>query len=148
MHIADGTYRKDRHGSGQPQPLAGIPARPRHLTKAARKVWDELVEALGNAGILTRADANCMAAYCEAMATWLDAKVMIAEGGAVLVDDSTDRMYRNPYVAIASEAVGQMQTLGSSLGLNPAARAKLHAIPPPVEPDTTDRFFHKREETA
>ena len=88
-------------------------------------MWDTLVKVMGDTGVLTQADANLMAMYCEAYSDWRDAKDAIAGTGPILIDDETGRAYRNPYCAILREAVAQMASLGASLGLDPAARTRL-----------------------
>src|SRR5947208_17169401 len=57
----------------------GAPARPKHLGKLARKVWDRTAAEVEKAGILTHADGDVLAAYCVAVA---DLETISAEVGA------------------------------------------------------------------
>jgi P27 family predicted phage terminase small subunit len=88
-------------------------------------MWDRLIEVIGGSGILTQADENVMAMYAEAYSDWRQAKEMIAETGAVLIDDDTGRAYKSPYRVILNEAIAQMQSLGAEIGLSPVARTRL-----------------------
>jgi P27 family predicted phage terminase small subunit len=110
-------------------------------------MWDKLVEVIGESGVLTQADENVMALYCEAYADWRTAKEMIDETGAVVVDDDSGRLYRSPYRVILNEAIAQMQSLGASLGLDPASRCRLQidATAKKLAEDDKAKFFAKRE---
>lgn len=146
-HILDGTFRNDRHSDAEPKPEPGIPTCPKHLSKLARQMWKELVAVLGETGVLTLADANALGLYCEAYSDWRQAKEMIEATGAVLADDESGRIYKSPHRVILNEAIAQMQSLGASLGLDPAARTRLKVPPPAPKVDNPKaRFFRAREE--
>ena len=146
LHIIDGTFREDLHGGTEPKPAAGIPKRPTHLTKPAKEMWTELVKVLGEAGVLTQADRNAMAVYCEAYAAWRKAKDEVAKDGEVLEDKKSGRKYRNPYCVVQSEAETRMMSVGALLGLDPSSRAKMRITltAPPVTDKS--RFFKNREQ--
>ncbi len=149
LHILDGTFRDDRHDGAEPKPAVGLPVRPKHLTKHAKEMWTELVKVLGESGVLTKADRNTMALYCEAYSQWRNAKEEIEKKGAVLDDPDGGRMYRNPYVAIQHEAATRMMSIGGTLGLDPSSRAKMRiavAAPKDDGPNSKSRFFKNREQ--
>jgi P27 family predicted phage terminase small subunit len=110
-------------------------------------MWGELIKVLGETGVLTMADKNAIAMYCEAYSDWRQAKETIAETGAVLIDDETGRAYKSPYRVILNEAVAQMQSLGASLGLDPSSRSrlKINAGAQKLANDPKAKFFEKRE---
>ena len=146
-HLADGTFRASRHDINGPKPPPGVPDRPDHLTPYAVDAWQWLVDVLGTTGVLTMADRNVMTLYCEAYADWRTAKELIEESGLILQDDE-GRCYKNPARVVLNEAVAQMQSLGASLGLNPAARTNLKVIPPRPVDNNKARFFKAREQAA
>jgi phage terminase small subunit len=46
----------------------GAPARPKHLGRLARKVWDRTAAELEKAGLLTHADGDVLAVYAATVA--------------------------------------------------------------------------------
>src|SRR5207253_1710457 len=52
-------------------------------SKDARAVWSQIVDRLGAANVLTRADANALVRYCDAFVLWKKAAAFIQEKGSV-----------------------------------------------------------------
>ncbi len=110
-------------------------------------MWAELVEVLGQANVLTKADRNAMAIYCEAYAAWRKAKEAVAKDGEVLTPADGGRTYRNPWCVVQHEAETRMVTVGAMLGLDPSSRAKMRiaVVDQKTGPDKS-RFFKNREQ--
>jgi P27 family predicted phage terminase small subunit len=103
---------------------AEAPDPPDHLSGLARRVWIEKAADMARAGLISKLDGENFACYCEAVATWVDAKSMIERQGAVLLSPNGYPV-QNPYLAIANKAMEQIRTFGSEFGLSPASRARL-----------------------
>jgi P27 family predicted phage terminase small subunit len=103
---------------------AEAPDPPDHLSGLARRVWHDKASDMARAGLISKLDAENFACYCEAVATWVEAKSMIAKQGAVLLSPNGYPV-QNPYLAIANRAMEQIRTFGSEFGLSPASRARL-----------------------
>ena len=143
----------------EPKPVLGSPNMPKWLSKAARKIWKETVPVLLAMKVLTIADGEALASYCEACATLQEAqkeiqrngvivaiyergddgKVLKHEGLPVLLDYKT-----NPAVTIADKAMKLKRALGSDFGLSPVSRAKLHTEPDGQSEDPMDNFLRRK----
>ena len=73
---------KRKLNTEEPQPpVTPAPRAPSWLSKEAKKEWRRLAPVLGAIGVLTTTDADALAGYCEAWATWKDATQKIREFG-------------------------------------------------------------------
>ena len=124
----------------------GRPACPRWLRKDARAMWKHLVPLLERMGVLTLADGNCLARYCEFWARWRAASEFVAKNGeGYPIKDKNDKVIgfkKFPHTVVARQLGAELLRLELQLGLTPAARVGL-----PREPGRGDkrreRFFHK-----
>lgn len=105
-----------------PQPT-GTPTRPNYLNGYAAEVWGKIIGAMPEK-VYSPADEELLAAYCVAAAMHREAVERINEMGAVIVADS-GAPYQNPWTGILNTQATKMATIGSRLGLDPAARATL-----------------------
>jgi P27 family predicted phage terminase small subunit len=104
---------------------AEAPDPPDHLSGIALRVWKEKASDMARAGLISKLDSENFACYCEAVATWIEAKSMVARQGAVLLAPNSGFPVQNPYVAIANRAMEQIRTFGAEFGLSPASRTRL-----------------------
>lgn len=150
----------------EPEPDAGVPDMPKWLSKAARKVWKETVPILLKMKVLTRADGEALASYCEACATLQKAQQEIELNGIVITFYETDDAGKilkddagklrlipiscktNPAVTIADKAMKMKRALGSDFGLAPASRARLHTEHGNETEDPMEVFLRKKSASA
>ncbi|HEY8415131.1 MAG TPA: phage terminase small subunit P27 family, partial [Thermaerobacter sp.] len=85
--------------------------------------WQKVTAALDGLGILTNADVNTLAVYCDAAARYAEAARMVQEQGAVI--DVGRGPQQNPAVLVAEKYFRIMQKAASALGLDPTSRAAL-----------------------
>lgn len=153
-----GRPRKPRlHQPGMPpQPLAGIPEAPEHLTAFQRQAWDELVRVLGPTGTLTQADAIMMEQWCVSYETWREACAWLkaptpkewgkTRKAAKKVLPGNTGFYQSPWLAVANRAAEDLRKISDRLGLDPKSREKLKAdVGPKLAEDPKARFFKARE---
>lgn len=110
---------------------------PKWLSKEARKEWRRVVETLKGLGILTNADVDTLAVYCDAVVRYAEASRIIATEGMVLETDRGPKQH--PAVLIQQKYAGIMARCASQLGLEPSARAAL-AVKLAKESQPADRF--------
>lgn len=123
--------------------VRGAPPCPDDLSDLAKKKWKELVGALKSANILSSADSDTMARYCEEAATWTRANKKIDEDGEVLVGPNGGDI-QNPYLSIRNKAAITLGKMSEQLGLDPLSRQRLHVSVD--SPDArADKFFKNRE---
>lgn len=101
----------------------GKPECPAYLKDYAFKVWGKIVGSMPEK-VYSPADEELLAAYCVAAAMHREAVQRIGEMGAVIVGES-GAPYQNPWTGILNTQATKMATIGSRLGLDPAARATL-----------------------
>ena len=124
VHIARGTYRRDRHGElpAGPEPsTTGNMFVPEWLSPAALELWKLLEPMLGPA--LRPSDSPSFSLLCEKWSL-LGAAIVAAR------EDPTDKPTRAAVVSY-----GQLFTkLAAEFGLDPASREKLKLMPLPSPP--------------
>ena len=101
-----------------------VPEMPQHLAeiKFAREEWDRVAPELAKAGFLSEVFAQPLAAYCMAVARWVEAEEQLAEPGmGLLVRTPNGYPMQNPYLAIANKAMEQIRVFGSEFGMTPVA---------------------------
>lgn len=97
---------------------------PRWLDKAAKKEWRRVVKLIGGLGILTDADVDTLAAYCDAVVRYAEAAQQVREQGMVITDDKGKPM-QNPALLAMEKYWRIMSKAAASLGLDPSSRAAL-----------------------
>lgn len=116
LHVIAGTYRADRHSAraGEPE-STDTPKRPPKLTKREALLWEERIET----------------------ASWLG--VHDSEKAIAWVF-MTVRLEKAKFDVQAS-TLAQWRALGSELGFDPAARARLGGVSDGGSDDPADKFF-------
>lgn len=108
------------------EPVKARPERPRcpaYLTPYAKTVWKRLVPILDEIGILTGADRDTLAAYCQAVATFKESTEQIAKTG--LLVKRRDAVVKNPLLQVQRDAARSIATYSAMFGLSPADRVRL-----------------------
>lgn len=107
--------------------LTEVPPPPEWLSEIGVEMWERVGPWLVSSKILTDSDLANLEAYCAAYNRWRQAEENIAQHGLV-VDSPMGGVVKNPACTVANEALKQMNTFGSALGLDPSSRARL-AVP-------------------
>ena len=115
----------------------GVPRCPGHLVPAAAKEWRRLARALHGMGVLTVIDRAALAAYCQAWGRWVEAEERLRET-PILFKTPSGYVQQSPWLGIANKQLELMGRYMVELGLTPAARSRVTAVPmtPPCEPIT------------
>ncbi len=105
LHLVQGTYRRDRHGprtGTEPKAEGVIGERPRYIKGVAAQLWGQVKDF---AWWLSEVDGYKLGMWCALQAEF----------------------ERAPKKMIASR-ITQLRAVGSELGIDPAARARLGII--------------------
>lgn len=97
---------------------------PEWLCEHATRVWRMLVPELLRAKVLALTDLHNVEAFCTAYGNWRMAQESVREHG-IVVAGATGGPVKNPALTAANEAMRQMVTFGSMLGLDPASRTRI-----------------------
>jgi len=141
IKIARGTQRGVRADEPTP-PTDGI-TMPPHLGEVAAARWRELLPMLQGVRVMTQADVEALARYCDTYEWWLATRAKLkAEGDTYpILNDGGEVKYiaQRPEVSIAHKLAQQLRQLEQDFGLNPSARTSLHVEKPQAIDDEEDR---------
>jgi len=124
---------------GEPVLPVKAPSCPKWLGAIARKEWKRVAKLLVGCRVLTEADLGSMILYAEAFAEFQQAVGDISKAptlAAAIAAGLTNRKDR---------AATRMLQAGAQLGLSPAARTRVKAIP---EPKVEGVMSRKRNQDA
>lgn len=97
---------------------------PDWLSERAAAVWRMLVPELLRENVLALTDLHNIEAFCAAYSNWRMAQEAVDQFGPV-VESAQGSPMKNPALTAANEAMRQMVTFGSMLGLDPASRTRI-----------------------
>ena len=121
----------------KPVPAAGAPTPPEWLGEYARKIWDGLIQSMPP-GFYATADALALAGYCQACNMVKCATEEIETHGITIMKG--DAKMKNPACTVLSDALAKITTIGTRLGLDPAARASIGINAGGDKPPTAEGF--------
>jgi P27 family predicted phage terminase small subunit len=133
IKIAEGNPGKRALNHNEPQPRKVRPKLPAHLSTAARVQWRRVLAVLAPTGVITEAEADLLAVYCESYARYVQAvtelRPLVGENGlrtgGLIVTNDKGNAVRNPLLKIADDAEKTMLRCMAELGMTPSARARL-----------------------
>jgi P27 family predicted phage terminase small subunit len=126
--------RSDRINTAEPKPSAVATLEPPvELAPRARPLWDRLAPDMARKRVLTDWDRETLANYCRAQAMADEAAMDVDKNGGWVTEVQKElpdgtivyKTSRNPAYTVWREQVALTVTLGSHLGLTPAARTKI-----------------------
>ena len=112
----------------EPRPTMKAPKPPADLKGEAFAEWSRVVPELDRIGLLSVVDRAYLVGYCEAWASFCEAREELNENG-VLVTGRDGGLVRNPAAIVMKDSLDMMLKYGAKFGLSPADRAKLGRVP-------------------
>ena len=125
-HLTKKEIQRRRDGEAKLQPPADAVKPPAWLTKEARKVWKRAVVSLNPLKIVTNADVEQLAMFCDAVARYAECSKIIAKEGIVI--EGPKGPMQHPAAVAQAKYAAIVARIGSKFGLDPSGRASL-AIP-------------------
>lgn len=132
LKLLQGNPGKRTLPKNEPKPPDGEINPPAWLTGRARRTWRELVPILESMRVLTTADPQALALFCDAYAEYIEARAVVKREGATYrtFNQAGSLMYRpRPEVAIASDAWRRATLMLGQFGMTPSSRAKVQTQP-------------------
>lgn len=121
-----------------PVPAARLPEPPSWLNLPQRTTWERVTSELDAAGIgALRIDQDILVAYCVAVCQMQDAAELLAKDGPIVRGANGGRV-RHPAAILFGQSARLVDSLASSLGLTPDARARMRLSVPNTEAAHTD----------
>jgi len=110
---------------------------PAYLSEDARAEWADKSEMLARLGLLTEADLDAFALYCQTFARWKEAEAALLKSGLLIKSGSNNGIpVVNPYLGIATKAQAQCSRMLIEFGLTPSSRARVKV----EKPKKVDKF--------
>ena len=129
----------------EPQPAADGVVMPSHLGEVAAAKWGQVLPLLQAVKVMTRADIEALARYCDTYEWWLATRAKLKKEGDTypILNDKGDVKYiaQRPEVSIAHKLAVQLRQLEQDFGLNQSARTGLHVEEPKQEDEDDARMF-------
>ena len=145
LRILRGNPSKRPLNAAEPQPPASGIVMPEHLGEVAARRWGELLPMLQATRVMTRADVEALARYCDTYEWWLAVRAKLkAEGDTYpILNDGGEIKYiaQRPEVSIAHKLATQLRQLEADFGLSPAARVSLKVEPDAPQETTLQKFL-------
>jgi P27 family predicted phage terminase small subunit len=120
-----------------------IPAAPGHLSKDAKKIWDDLAPELVRAGLLTVVDVGSFSTLCsiQAQLDKIEKEMGKKDYSVVVYKTTTDRdgntnkePKANPLIMVQRQLLNSIRPLQGEFGLTPGGRGKLQLPGPDEDP--------------
>ena len=129
----------------EPQPATDGVVMPSHLGEVAAAKWGQVLPLLQAVKVMTRADIEALARYCDTYEWWLATRAKLKKEGDTypILNDKGDVKYiaQRPEVSIAHKLAVQLRQLEQDFGLNPSARTGLHVEEPKQKDEDDARMF-------
>jgi len=133
----------------EPQPSADGVVMPSHLGEVAKDKWNEILPLLQAVKVMTRADVEALARYCDTYEWWISTRAVLKKDGDTypILNDAGEIKYiaQRPEVSIAHKLAAQLRQLESDFGLSPAARSSLKVEPDATEESVLSKFLARRQ---
>jgi P27 family predicted phage terminase small subunit len=117
----------------EPAPPPGRPACPDWLDDEAKQVWAQVIPLLEEMGVLTRADTNALARYCQLFARWKKAELFIQRFGESYPCKSGNGIVKCflpfPQSGLSLKLSIALTRLEQEFGLTPSARSRIEVDP-------------------
>lgn len=120
LRAMDGNPGKHKVNPGAVSLTIGMPVCPDYLGEYEREVWNRITDNMPSR-LYGAGDTAILAAYCVAAGLHRKAVIRIGEEGEVCTGEG-GAPYQSPWVTILNRQAALIATLGTRLGLDPAAR--------------------------
>jgi P27 family predicted phage terminase small subunit len=128
LKLIDGNPGKRPLNAREPKPAHAVPTCPAHLNPTAKAEWKRLARQMHVLGIISQLDRAALAAYCQAYGRWVEAERKLKETPA-LIKLPSGYIQPSPWLGIANKQLEIMHKFMTDLGLSPASRSRVAALP-------------------
>jgi P27 family predicted phage terminase small subunit len=122
---------------------------PLHLGEVAKEKWKDILPLLQAVKVMSRADVEALARYCDTYEWWISTRAVLKKDGDTypILNDAGEIKYiaQRPEVSIAHKLAAQLRQLESDFGLSPAARSSLKVEPDATEESVLSKFLARRQ---
>lgn len=116
-----------------------IPTCPEWLDDDAKAKWPEVIEELQHMNLITHADGDILATYCQTWSDFKHATEVLRDEGTVLKTPKGD--VARPEVAISRNSKMLLRQLAQEFGFTPSARGRMVVPQSKKEQDDLDSML-------
>ena len=109
------------------------------MSKEARVIWRRLLPLLQSMRVLTLADGNALARYCDLLVTYGKLAEDIATNG--VCRETEDGCRARPQHRLRMDTAAELLRLEIQFGFTPSSRSRVIALPPESAEDDKAKFF-------
>lgn len=115
--------------TNEPEFSADGVACPGHIDEYAREEWARLAPPLISMGLLTDADVQAFAGYCQSVSDYIQACEKVNRYGVVMTNGEGEKkqVYKSPFVTMRDKFLENMRRMGAEFGLTPSSRSAVVA---------------------
>ena len=142
--------RAKRRLKKEPKPEIKNIRCPRWLCEDATKLFNKMKNDLMKCGLLTVADVDAFAIYCNVLNDYLkyDKYLKELDESDLLKKTNSGYQQQHPYVGMRNKSFEQLLKLQDRFGLSPAARARIqindNGVKSPKSNNRLEKFGNKR----
>lgn len=122
----------------EPKARTRKPKMPAWLSEDEQAEWKRITRELAAMQLLTSADADAIAVYCQVAVRYRDASAKVAKDGLTVLTPNGYPVI-NPALSIVNKCIQQMHRLLTEFGMTPASRSRI-AVPEPASVDPYEAF--------
>ncbi len=126
LRLLHGETKPSRVGKREPMPRSALPVMPEWLPEKVQVVWRRTVDELAHMHIVTAADGDALAVYCQAVVHYEDACRLVNTAG-MLIRGRLGEVVKNPAMQFVRDQGLLIKVMAGQFGLTPAARVGLEA---------------------
>ena len=145
LKILRGNPGKRSLNKKEPLPPTNGVNMPPHLGDLAAARWAEVLPMLQAVKVMTQADVEALARYCDTYEWWLATRAKLKKEGDTypIINDKGEVKYiaQRPEVSIAHKLAQQLRQLEQDFGLNPSARTSLNVKEASHEDERDAKMF-------
>lgn len=133
--------RTDRINFDEPIAATGVPECPSDDADV-RAVWNYTTEQLAAMGVLTLADRDTLACYCEAVVAHRKASAILAKSPILVRSSDSGALVRNPALQAQRDAAGLISRFAQHFGLSPSARSEIRRGGTNTDAPSAERYLN------
>jgi P27 family predicted phage terminase small subunit len=92
------------------------------MTDASKVVWRRILRDYGATGVITRADADVLRGFCDAVVRYVEADTAL-QGSGPLIKGRHQDVVKNPLHQVVRDNAVLVRGFARELGLTPSARS-------------------------
>jgi P27 family predicted phage terminase small subunit len=140
LRVLHGETRPSRINADEPQPAKMEPTPPEWLNAKALVVWERTVYQLRVMSMLTAADGDALAVYCQSVVNYEEA-VRLVNAAGYIIRGRDGNPVKNPAVQMVRDFGAQVRVMAGEFGLTPAARVGLSTKGSPSAGAGAERYL-------